>query len=380
MPSTHRSDNKTPLKNLGRLLAIACVTVWASTATAQTLSPEERLTAIRNKLMQVVLQGPIQVQSTSWIDAQGALQEANSFRSGMQVRGVRIMGYERDAQGEPQASMQIDNQTAVANKAKSELPNLQACPDNSKAGHLQHLVALQWSMPTASDSDDQHLLESLRTTLTTFWRQTASDATAWRLIEPQDSIAELSQSAYDNALLGSGLDHIPWQLKLTLQYTPQVQQSDIKSISVRLKASLTARYQAYQPLETSIAFMLQGERGNWGLPRIDDATQYVVRQQLGAWARTLQQNLACQAVRPQVTRYGDADIRINAGSASGVRPGDEWLLVDDRQFPGKLLENGVAAQSVLARVKSVAEHQAQLELLAGPVRSVQSRWRAMNVD
>ena len=380
MQSIRRLGNKTPLKGLGRVLAIACAAAWVSTCMAQTLSPEERLTAIRSKLLQVVLQGPIQVQSTTWIDAQGVLQEANFFRSGMQVRGVRVIGYERDAEGEPQANMQIDDQKAVTKKYKSELPNLQNCPDGSKAGHLQHLVALLWSMPISSDPDDQHLLDSLRATLTTYWRQTASDSTAWRLMEPEDSRAEIGQSPYKNALLRSGSDHIPWQLKLTLQYTPQAQRKEVQSIGVRLTLSLTSRYEAYPPLETSIALKLQGERANWGAPRLDEATQLQVKEQLSTWARAFQHSLACQPVLLQVTRYGDADIRINAGSASGVRRGDEWLLVDDRQFPGKLLEAGVAAQSVLARVKSVAEHQAQLELLAGPVRSVQSRWRAMNVE
>ena len=363
---------------------MGCATVslaaWSTHCAAQALSAEERLVAIRNSLVQVALQGPVQVQSTAWIDAQGALQEVNSFRSGMQVRGVRVLGYERDTQGEPRANVQIENQGSMPNPTKPAATNQQNCTDGNKVGHLQHLVALQWSVPTAWGSDDLPVLESARTMLTNYWRQVARDSKVWRLMEPDDSTAERSGLAYKSALLGSGADYAPWRLKLTLQSAPQAQRTDAQPIGVRLTASLSAQYQAQPILETSIVLALQGERSNWGVPRIDEATEYLLQQQLGSWAQTLQQNLACQAVLPQVMRYSDADIRINAGSAAGVRQGDEWLLVDDRQFPGKLLEAGVAAQSVLARVKSVAEHQAQLELLAGPVRSVQSRWRAMSAE
>ncbi len=380
MQALHRPRYKAPVKHAGRLLAILCAMAWTANCAAQALSAEERLAAIRNSLVQVALQGPIQVQATAWIDAQGALREANSFRSGMQVRGVRVLGYERDAQGEPRANVQIDSQAALANQTGPATPSQQHCPDNNKVGHLQHLVALQWSLPAAWGPDDLPLLESARTLLTSYWQQVASDSKVWRLIEPDYNSAEPSRSAYKNALLGSGADHIPWRLKLTLQSAPQAQRTDAQPISVRLTASLSAQHQAQPILQTSIVLTLQGERGNWGAPRLDAGTQYLVREQLDRWAQTLQQNLACQAVLPQVTRNSDADIRINAGSLAGVRQGDEWLLLDDRQFPGKLLEAGVAAQSVLARVKLVAQHQAQLELLAGPAGSVQTRWRAMSAE
>ncbi len=380
MQALHWPGYKAPVKHAARLLAMLCATAWAANCAAQALSAEERLAALRHSLVQLALQGPMQVQASAWIDAQGALQEVNSFRSGMQVRGVRVLGYERDAQGEPWANVQIDSQAAVANQSGPAAPSQQHCPDNSKVGHLQHLVALQWSLPTAWGADDLPLLESARTLLTNYWQQVASDSKVWRLIEPDYNSAEPSRSAYKNALLGSGANHIPWRLKLTLQSAPQAQRTDAQPISVRLTASLSAQHQAQPVLQTSIALTLQGERGNWGAPGLDQATQYRVREQLDSWAQTLQQSLACQAVLPQVTRNSDADIRINAGSLAGVRQGDEWLLLDDRQFPGKLLEAGVAAQSVLARVKLVAQHQAQLELLAGPAGSVQTRWRAMSAE
>ena len=91
---------------IGAVLACA----WAATAQAETAPTlEERLAAIRQGLVQAALEGPTQVTATQWIDAQGALRESSSFRSGMQVRGVRVIGYDSDEQGDVKAK--IDWQT-----------------------------------------------------------------------------------------------------------------------------------------------------------------------------------------------------------------------------------------------------------------------------
>ncbi len=76
-------------------------------AQAAELSAEERLNAVRHELLQAALDGPTQVHSTAWIDANGALREASSFRHGMQVRGIRVLAYSRDESGQPRAQLQL---------------------------------------------------------------------------------------------------------------------------------------------------------------------------------------------------------------------------------------------------------------------------------
>ena len=73
--------------------AVLACALWAVTSAAHAaeLSPEEKLQAVRHALAQEALRGATQVRTTAWIDAQGALRESSSFRSGMQVRGVRVM-------------------------------------------------------------------------------------------------------------------------------------------------------------------------------------------------------------------------------------------------------------------------------------------------
>ena len=91
------------------LCAIAAGCLAAGAAAAADLSPEERLQAVRQGLTHQAMQGATQVHTTAWIDEQGALREASSFRTGMQVRGVRVIAYSRDGQGQPQAQLQVQS-------------------------------------------------------------------------------------------------------------------------------------------------------------------------------------------------------------------------------------------------------------------------------
>ena len=74
-----------------RVAAAAALLLCAGALWAETLSPEEKLAAIRKGLVQAALDGPTQVSATQWIDGNGALQELSAFRSGMKVRGVRVL-------------------------------------------------------------------------------------------------------------------------------------------------------------------------------------------------------------------------------------------------------------------------------------------------
>ena len=81
-------------------------------ASAQTLSLEDKLAAIRKSLVEVALEGPTKVTSTQWIDGKGALQESNSFRSGVEVRGVRVIAYGTNEQGEATAKLQMEDSSS----------------------------------------------------------------------------------------------------------------------------------------------------------------------------------------------------------------------------------------------------------------------------
>lgn len=78
-----------------------------SSAQPAAFSPQDKLDAIRQGLVEASLDSPTRVQTTTWIDANGSLRESSSFKNGMKVRGVKVLAYERDEAGQPKAQLQI---------------------------------------------------------------------------------------------------------------------------------------------------------------------------------------------------------------------------------------------------------------------------------
>jgi hypothetical protein len=70
------------------------------------LTPQERLDAIRQSLVETSLQTPTRVSTTSWVDSQGSLRENSSFKNGLEVRGVKVLRFERDENGQAKATLQ----------------------------------------------------------------------------------------------------------------------------------------------------------------------------------------------------------------------------------------------------------------------------------
>lgn len=341
--------------------------LWASfgcvSVAAQTLNLEDRLAAIRSSLIQAALEEPTQVQSTQWIDDKGVLQESSTFRNGMKIRGVRVLAYSTDAQGQPNAKLELQNKSALEKQACSA----------AAASTLQHVVSFTIDSGGPWSADDAPLVDALRTALNAEWQRASVASALWRL---SDRSQEESRSAYQQALLGNSGDDIPLKIQISI-YTAQ--KKDKQSV-VQMRMTLTARNQS-KPLAQSILPMpLEAKNTNWGAPQLSDAALTLLSQQVKLAAQTVQSALACKPLQAQVTQANGAQVRINMGSAAGVKVGDEWLLADGQKFPQRLLEAGVASQTVLARVQLVGEHFAQLKPVAGPLQSVQLQWSAWSAE
>jgi hypothetical protein len=177
-------------------------------------------------------------------------------------------------------------------------------------------------------------------------------------------------------LLGNSGDDIPLKIQISVF---MAQKKDKQSV-VQMRMTLTTRNQS-KPLAQSILPMaLDAKNTNWGAPQLSDAALALLSQQVKAAAQTVQSALACKPVQAEVTQAMGSQVRINMGSAAGVKVGDEWLLADGQKFPQRMLEAGVASQTVLARVQLVGEHFAQLKPVAGPMQSVQRQWAAWTAD
>ena len=388
------------------LLGAACVAITpqvaaqtspASQATrtspSQQLSPQERLDAIRLSLVEASLQTPTKVQSTTWMDHRGVMHEASSFKNGLQVQGVRVMGFERDEQGVPKAWLKMPEASAtphkVATKTEAKEPPPAAdplCPGKAAGQKLRHVVQFALQLP-----GDTHPLVAqwLPGVLQEQWLspQAQPQTQAWRLVpELSRPLLARENSAYERLLLSSLPSEMPWKVTLKVfarttsdGYSPWGRTTP-KEIELRMNLSMSPADQRRATLEDEVTLILDMALQEWQRPVLTASSQAAVLSQLRAWQNTLNTWLMCETVQPAVTTAQQQQLKINAGALAGVQRGDEWLIADPARFPQQLVAKEGAPQTLLARVDAVSPHEAMLTVLAGPTRAVQPNWRAWPVQ
>lgn len=371
------------------------------------LTPQERLEAIRLALVEASLQTPTKVFSTSWIDPNNSLREASSFKNNMQVESLRVMAYGRDESGQPKARLQYEDSSRagipstpkgfqaifdafkqLAPKQWTSDPNhaqpkkSEICEKQLKPG-LKHLIGVElWmdaSNPTALRSTvfelmGEHLVNNNPHGADTVWRMSRN------ITEP--SMAN-SITPYERALTSNMPEVMPWQARLAVksELLPTEGQGALfgfkgPNMLVTLLLQVTPRDGQKGLLQKSSTLKLEIDSETWKQPKLKAGSYLALSEQFQTWKRELSQLVACEPVTPSVTAVRTDTIVINAGSESGIRKGDEWLLADPRKFPSQLMDKNGASQTLLAQVENVSPYQAELTILAGPAQSVQKNWRA----
>ena len=357
-------------------------------AGAQPLSQEEKLAAIRQGLLQAALEGPTKVQSTVWLDSKGSLQESSSFKTGMQVRGVKVLSYGRDSQGQPSADLKWQPEIANSTPLKTE----KSCASNENAGALQHVIGLSVDLDSDWGIDDTSALRTLKNVLSKQWEIGLTGLAIGRMTP----VAGGPVTAYEKALTGSAEDEMPWHANLSLQPAPKPPSvfwptpsgpMRVPSVSpsvpedqIQLRLSVRARNQNKPIFEAETQIIWKTDKQNWEAPRLSKESQDLLLVQMKKWGHEISQVMACVPVSPEVILVSDNTARINAGSLAGVRVGDELLLTSGPNYIKKILNSGAVSASVLAKVQAVGAHHAQLQFLAGPQKTVLSSWRAWPAD
>jgi hypothetical protein len=372
--------------------AAALLACSAGLVRADTLSPDAQLAAIRKGLVQAALDGATQVSTTQWIDSNGALQESSAFRNGMKVRGVRVLAYGADAQGEPLAQLQWQGADSSESTTKATNPKAAQCK-TPMSGRLHHVLAWSWTNATPWAADTAPLLDALRASVLAQLQQAGTASAQWHLSERSRGEG---RSSYQQALLGSSADELPWQLQFQLAAMPPqpaptpvalpaarsdsplapTPPSEAAGLRVELRMTLTARKQTKPALQSSASLTLDSAQDNWGPSGLSSSARDQISQQVQAWSQALQSQLGCQMVMAEVTQAAGAQVRINVGSAAGVRVGDDWILANDQNAVQRPLEPGAVSQTVLAKVQSVGEHHAVVRATAGAMQNVKTSWTA----
>lgn len=365
---------------MSRLLTglIACTVLcsanpgWAQNA-AVNLSAQERLDAIRHSLVETALQGSTQVRSTQWLDAQGQLRDASSFRSGMEVRGVQVLSYSRDSSGNAKA--QLSQPNARQDLGRTLADSGQAAPGSCKQpAALRHVLGLTTVFEPGTPST---LQKQVRQQMTAEWL-TAPDP-AWRMVEFSTASPVLSTggqvSPYEQALIGGSAKSLPWTATLRVRAQPLQPKTWEKlagrSARTELTLSLTVQSASGENKQFQATHSLQ-------LP-VDELSAAPLQNLMHQWGERLGQWIGCDPLQPQVTQRRANQVQINAGGLAGVRPGDEWLLADPQTFPSQVVGASSSAL-LLAKVVEVAPHHARLAVVAGPSEAVQTHWRAWHAE
>jgi hypothetical protein len=381
------------------------------------LTAQERLEAIRHSLVEASLQTPTKVLSTSWLDSKGSLRETSSFKNGMQVNSLRVLSYDRDEAGQPKAQLQIEepatslkqqtrqglksvwqtftsalqlkqlgseqNKTLFSENANqlSSDPN-KSCGKQLKMG-LRHVMGVDvWvdsSNPDALSGAvyklmGDHLTSSNPQGVAQNWRMTVNDI--------QPSMAN-TMTAYERMLTSNKPDQMPWHARFAMK-TEMLPAPGLAGLNgakgpgmvVNLLLQVSPREGQKNVFQEMITLNLELEVDKWKAAKLSADSYAILTQQFEQWKSSLSQLVACEAITPTVTEVKPESIRINAGSESGVRKGDEWLVADPAKFPSQLVGKDGASQMLLATVESVTPYHSVLTIVAGSAQSAQVQWRA----
>ena len=349
------------------------------------LTAQERLDAIRHSLVETALQGATQVKTTLWLDDQGQLHDSSSFRSGMEVRGVRVMSYSRDSAGQAKAQLDAaappkDLARSVADKSARD----QTCTPGI-AGNLRHVIGLT----TVFDADTPAGLQRLvRQQIASQWL-TAQDRN-WRMLDQANEPPILSMGSkptvYERALTGNGPEQLPWKAELRIGATPaplmvweKLTGMRPHHMNVSMTLSVTPLDGQGPQFQADYQMTLPLDRQEWSSTSLAPEGAKQLQAQWAQWSDRMAPWLGCDTVQPKVTDRRAQSLQINAGELAGVRKGDEWLLADPQSFPSRVVDKQ-SDTMLLAKVMEVTPHHARLAVVAGPAQAIQMHWRAWPAD
>jgi len=329
-------------------------------ARAELMGADERLEAIRNSLVQAALEGPTVVKSTSWIDKDGALRESNSFTSGMEVRGVRVLSYGREisegkgldgAEGSGKAQLSTDSRKALKNSACSKT----TFADKMAVWHQMTLDIVVASNMTATQKfRANQVMQDLRRNLLL----TSSQS---RLVHLGDMT--LPASRYEQVLVGKGEEYIPWRIRLTLGVSSEslsTAPTFVAHFDVN-ERSLPEVFLSYEQL-ISVDSHPQNTTPRPLSPVVSEEVQAVAQ----GFIKTLESKLACAPPQFQVLKIQSDTFRINGGAMSGLKVGDRLVVADKNKIPNHVLEPAALSSMAMTQVTSVSGYYADLKQIAGP--------------
>ena len=344
------------------LTALVLASSLMTSASAQSLTAEERLEAIRQSLVQRSLEGPTQVRSTQWVDGNGALRESNSFVTGMEVRGVRILAYGRDMDKQPSASgMQLDGKTALT----------PSCVSPAVDGAVWH--QLNWelrygsSMAAGRRYEAQLIGQQFRQQVFA----ASHHAKSWRVSE-----RKLPADGYEQLLVGQGEQLVPWVLRLNVSAGgDSFAGANVYDVSWELIGRGEGQDPAFRGSQ-KISINVPRIVGIESKP-LSPVVVAQIQASIQSFQNGMEKVLSCKVPQFQVLKFNSGSVRIAGGAASGIRVGSQMVLADRLKLPLRALEPKALERIAMAEVVAVSDYYAELKLTAGTKFPANAQWVAI---
>lgn len=342
--------------------ALVLASSLMASVSAQSLTAEERLEAIRQSLVQRSLEGPTQVRSTQWVDGNGALRESNSFVTGMEVRGVRILAYGRDMDQQPTATgMQLDGKTALA----------PSCVSPAVDGGVWHQLnwELRYGSPMAAGRRFEAQLIGQQFRQQAF--AASHHAKSWRVSE-----RKLPTDGYEQLLVGQGEQLVPWVLRLNVSAnSDSFPGANVYDVSWELIGRGAGQDPAFRGSQL-ISIDVPRTVGIESKP-LSPLVVAQIQASIQSFQDGMEKVLSCQVPQFQVLTFNSGSVRIAGGAASGIRVGSQMVLADRLKLPLRALEPRALERIAMAEVVAVSDYYAELKFTAGTKFPANAQWVAI---
>ena len=344
------------------LTALVLASSLVTSVSAQSLTAEERLEAIRQSLVQRSLEGPTQVRSTQWVDGNGALRESNSFVTGMEVRGVRVLAYGRDMDQQPTATgIQLDGKTALTPSCVS------AAADGAVWHQLNWELRYGSSMAAGRRFEAQLIGQQFRQQVFA----ASHHAKSWRVSE-----RKLPADGYEQLLVGQGEQLVPWVLRLNVSASsdsfPGANVYDVSWELIGRGAGQDPAFRGSQQISIDVPRTVGIESKPLSPMVVAQVQASIQSLQMG-----MEKVLSCKVPQFQVLKFHSGSVRIAGGAASGIRVGSQMVLADRLKLPLRALEPQALERMAMAEVVAVSDYYAELKFTAGTKFPANAQWVAI---
>lgn len=343
-------------------------------------SPEQRLIAIKQALLDLALGSEIKLASAAYIDSRGVLHESSLLTSDARVRGVRVREYLQEA-GIPATKLDVEMLRS------------------GNCSHAKPAIRRQAVIRVASDSHrvangriGDHYLRELSELAQQLLVETLVDSQHWAV-----SRERRYHNPYQSYVSGSSLDNTPYRfdvalisddplinhpntvLDQTVEFANKLLTWPSRAVPETLRSKpwpremLTYRVQLIdratdRPLwGSAVTITYPGVARGYAKSAVPHRFQQDLMAETQRLVAEVTERTSCEVNYYRLSKVpGNAQRgQINGGSVAGIGVGDQFLVSTTPDLVNQALRpHGIEAMA-LAKVVSVGAHTAILQRLAG---------------